>query len=187
VPHVQVTIACLWAALFNNLVLSWTTADWALEQMAAAVTAPPDVLAATCRLQFDAADAVTGGQGSSDGTRGRAGISGSSSSGGSQRRAAPRGAVDVMLALQAQEGTLQRRLIEPAVGVQTALAMELHVWGARRPTRAACKRTRRVALAGRRRMGRRHVLRVCVTRAARGRMYLCTCLSCSCRLLPMQQ
>lgn len=51
---VQVTVACIWAALFNNLVLPWSSADWCRERLAHSYTAAAQLLADTCELQFEA-------------------------------------------------------------------------------------------------------------------------------------
>lgn len=90
------TVACLWAALFNNLLLPWSSRDWALEQISGALTAAAHILDDTCQLQFKAAEAAV-----------LTGSSGSSSKS------------DLPGALLQQEGALQKRLIEPVVAVQT--------------------------------------------------------------------
>jgi len=48
----QVTVACIIAALFNNLLLPWKTTDWALENIASAYTAAASLLQDASDLQF---------------------------------------------------------------------------------------------------------------------------------------
>jgi hypothetical protein len=93
----------VWAAVFNKLLLPWSSQDWALEQISAALLAASDVLNSTCGLQFQAAAAVT---------------STSSIHGGGDKCS---GLYREQLgaALLDLESRLQQRLVEPVVSVQT--------------------------------------------------------------------
>jgi len=114
-PLPQVTVACLWAALFNNLLLPWSSRDWALEQISGALTAAADILNNTCQLQFKAAEAAVAAV---------AGCSGCSCK------------ADLAGALLQQEGALQKRLIEPVVAVQTGGWVGASMW---QHTCSACR------------------------------------------------
>jgi hypothetical protein len=121
----QVTVACLWAACFNKLLLPWTSREWAQEQICAALTAAAAVLDTTAQLQFKAArtqpaaaadakqPAATSNQqfAGQPGTKPTPSTAASSSSNSSS--------AELASALLAQESALQARLVEPVVAVQT--------------------------------------------------------------------
>jgi hypothetical protein len=121
----QVTVACLWAAFFNKLLLPWSTRDWALEQLSTALTAAAQVLHTTSTLQF-AATAATNTPTSSGNDVNSS--SSSSSSGGEDavcgvKVDGGRGVENIRVVLAAallqQESALQKQVVEPVVGVQT--------------------------------------------------------------------
>ena len=126
-PILQVTVACLWAAFFNKLLLPWSTRDWALEQLSTALSAAAQVLHTTSTLQF-AATAATNTPTSS---RHDVHSSSSSSSGGEDavcgvKVDGGRGLDDTRVVLAAallqQESALQKQVVEPVVAVQTGEA-----------------------------------------------------------------
>lgn len=102
-PCVQVTIACLWAACFNKLLLPWSSRDWALEQISGALVSGSDVLRATSELQLAAAAPAAVPQ--------------PAGSGSSSSTQPPRS--QLAAALLAQEAVLQKLVVEPMVAVQT--------------------------------------------------------------------
>lgn len=108
-PCVQVTIACLWAACFNKLLLPWSSRDWALEQISGALVSGSGVLRMTSALQFAAAAPASVPQ--------PAGSGDSSNSSGTQP---PRS--QLAAALLDQEAVLQKCVVEPMVAVQTGEA-----------------------------------------------------------------
>jgi hypothetical protein len=121
-PVPQVTVACLWAACFNKLLLPWSSREWAQEQISAALTAAAAVLDSTAQLQFKAADtsaaAVPASVKQSAGQPGKSAAVSSSSSSGSGSGGS---SAKLASALLAQESALQSRLVEPVVAVQTGV------------------------------------------------------------------
>lgn len=118
--HPQVTIACLWAAFFNKLLLPWSSKDWSLEQISAALVAAARVLNNSYQLQFKAALAITAAAAAgveAAEAPGGGSRSGSSSSGGADNTSSSK--AQLAAALVAQEAALQKGLVEPVVGVQT--------------------------------------------------------------------
>lgn len=107
------TVACLWAAIFNKLLLPWSSKDWSVEQLSSALVATAGVCNRSSQLQFKAATAVS--------VAGAAELHVSML--GTPRVPAVTTPLQLAAALSAEELALQKTVVEPVVAVQTGRCM----------------------------------------------------------------
>eukprot|EP00879_Flechtneria_rotunda_P019797 GHRR01020809.1.p1 GENE.GHRR01020809.1~~GHRR01020809.1.p1 ORF type:complete len:676 (+),score=194.88 GHRR01020809.1:118-2145(+) len=125
----EVTIACLWAAVFNYLLMPWSTARWCVQNMAKCYVQVAALMQDACQLQFSAYQQLqdTLSQASSLPGNNSPRTTSSCSNGASQQVSVMVLKLDKQVAVQ--RAALQGKVITPLVAVQNALHLETNLWG----------------------------------------------------------